>query len=504
MRRRPTHPVRALAPLVTTALLAAAVPALAAHPGSGGDDAARGSHASAAPAAQATRGRITLTPRAYIAGETLTIRGTVGARGSRPIMLQRYMRDRYLDAERGRTTQAGRFGFRIPGPGMATPYSVQLPGTGLRTPNAPVTPVEQTFSFATTPSAPRAGQAVTLRVTSAPARPGRPLTLLRRTSPSSWAKVATASADAQGAATFGVTAAAGDAVYRVMAGAMPGRGISEYPSYPFYLRSRGSERAGVANAGAVPVTPGAARAPYTQPGPVNAGNTFDWGRATESHEWEYGEPLGAWREYGTGSGRVAPAYAMLTVESGPGFYGADDLGTTRATLSGRGSAYGRWEIRMRAPHWQDGPDYRVKAELVPAGTAPGACSPHTVTFADFTGYGNSVDLGVSNGSRAWAHSERGVVTNRDNWHTYAVEVTRNRITWFVDAKVTATLPGRAAVSGKALVPRISLIAPDDTTQMRHTRIGMDWLRSWGLERPGSAAAGQRRAPQPKAGRDLSC
>lgn len=479
------------------------MPALAAHPTSGGGDDVGATRAGqTASAAKATRGRITLTPRAYIAGETLTIRGTVGAWGSRPIMLQRYMRDRFLDAERGRTTKAGRFGFRIAGPGMATPYSVLLAGTGLRTPTAPVTPVEQTFTFSATPSAPRAGQAVTLRVTSAPARPGRPLTLLRRTSPSSWARVATTAADTQGAATFEVTAAAGDVVYRVMAGAVPGRGISEYPSYPYYLRTRGTERVATGGPRRPAVRP--ERVPYTQPGPVNAGNTFDWGRATESHEWEYGEPLGAWREYGTGSGRVAPAYAMLTVESGPGYYGADDLGTTRATLSGRGRAYGRWEIRMRAPHWQDGPDYRVKAELVPAGTAPGACSPHTVTFADFTGYGSSVDLGVSNGSRAWAHTERGVVTNRDNWHTYAVEVTPRRITWFVDAKVTATLPGRAAVSGKALVPRISLVAPDDTTQMRHTRIGMDWLRSWGLERPGSAAAGQRRAPQPKVGRDLSC
>lgn len=500
LRRRLTRSPL-VAPLAVAVVLGAALPALGAGPATTTHPHVRTVEAGHEGAARATRGRITLTPRAYIAGETLTVRGTVGATGSRPIMLQRYMRDRYLDAERGRTTKAGRFGFRIAGPGMATPYSVLVAGTGLRTPQAPVTPVEQTFTFRTTPSAPRAGERVSLRVTSAPARPGRPLTLLRRTSPSAWERVASATADAQGAATFEVTAGASDVVYRVMAGAMPARGISEYPSYPYYLRPRGAGRSRTAG---VPPRMPATRVPYTQPGPVNAGNTFDWGRPTESHEWEYGEPLGAWREYGTGSGRVAPAYAMLTVESGPGYHGADDLGTTRATLGGRGRAYGRWEIRMRAPHWQEGPDYRVLAELVPATTRPGACSPHTVTFADFTGYGNSVDLGVRQGDRAWAHTKRGVVTSRDHWHTYAVEVRKDRITWFVDARVTATLRSRAAVSGLPLVPRISLVAPDDTTQMRHTRIGMDWLRSWGLERPGSATAGQRRAPSPTPGRDLSC
>ena len=41
-----------------------------------------------------------------------------------------------------------------------------------------------------------------------------------------------------------------------------------------------------------------------------------------------------------------------------------------------------------------------------------------------------------------------MVKNRENWHTYAVEVTQKRIAWFVDADATATLktPRRSPAS----------------------------------------------------------
>ncbi|WP_232675986.1 glycoside hydrolase family 16 protein [Nocardioides sp. R-C-SC26] len=467
---------------------------------------------SLSPASSAERGqaRISLTPTKYIAGEYLTITGNIGTTGQRKIVLQRFMRDRYLDAGTGKTDARGNFRFRVRGPGMATPFSVFAPSLKKRTPQAPVVPVEQSFDISFSP-APALGQQTTVRVAVSPARAGRAVTLLRRLTPTSWTTAGSGVTDAQGVARFAITPdAAGEIAYRAVAGAMKSAGISAFPSFPEYVTVAGSARTasaparGAANTSDVAPAPRAARAPYTQPGPIHAGNTFGWWPLKWVWDWEYGEALAPWREYSSGTGRAAVGWAMLTVDSGPTGRGWDNVGTTRATLGGSGEKYGRWEIRMRVPNWPSGPNYRVKAELIPASTANGACSNQTITMADFEGYENTVDLGVTNGTGSWAHTVGGVVKNRDNWHTYAVEVTKNRVTWFVDAKVSASIKNTAAVSGQPLTMRLSLIAPDETTQMRHTRIGVDWARFWTLDKKGTAEKQIKKAPAPTAGRDISC
>lgn len=248
-----------------------------------------------------------------------------------------------------------------------------------------------------------------------------------------------------------------------------------------------------------------AKAPYAQPGPIHAGNTFDWGAKKWSYELEYGESIDPWVDFSTGTGRTANTYAMLTLDSGESYKARENHGTVMATLGRRGETYGRWEIRMRAPIWPNGgTDYRMRAELIPSTTAAGACSNQAITFADFQGYAPTVGLSAQNGSQRWALTEGGVVKNRENWHTYAVEVTKKRIAWFVDADATATLKTPKAVSGKPLTMRLSLIAPNGTEDMNRTRMGVDWIRFWSMQAKGSGAAQIQKAPSPKTAAPVTC
>jgi hypothetical protein len=72
---------------------------------------------------------------------------------------------------------------------------------------------------------------------------------------------------------------------------------------------------------------------------------------------------------------------------------------------------------------------------------------------------------------------------RDNvWHTYAVEVTRSHISWFVDTKVVRTERRDAALTGTKYQLRFRLQAVKGK-RMNPARMQMDWVRYYTLERP---------------------
>ena len=80
----------------------------------------------------------------------------------------------------------------------------------------------------------------------------------------------------------------------------------------------------------------AKRAPYTQPGPIHAGNTFDWGAKKWSYEFEYGEAIDPWADQSDGTGRTANTYAMLTLDSGESYKARENHGSVVATLGRKG------------------------------------------------------------------------------------------------------------------------------------------------------------------------
>ena len=139
--------------------------------------------------------------------------------------------------------------------------------------------------------------------------------------------------------------------------------------------------------------------------------------------------------------------------------------------------------------------YRVLIELVPAGDRPEECGARNVALAAYTP-----------GQKAATHfihtrpDNRYVAKKRLNlsdnqWHTFAVEVTRKRISWFVDAHVISTEKRKDALSGVPFAVRYTMQA-ERGRRMNESRIQMDWLRYWTLENPNKKSVA---APRPKPG-----
>ena len=144
------------------------------------------------------------------------------------------------------------------------------------------------------------------------------------------------------------------------------------------------------------------------------------------------DPLGdAWEVEGPGS--VQTQNGMLTIVSS-----GDE--TTGATLRGESHATGRWEIRLRARRYEAlHTDFTVAAELVPAGNQGYDCGARNIGFASFRPTGHRARLHIRNlPDRSFGRQLRAMNLRNDYWHTYGVEVTPNRISWFVDGDVRAT------------------------------------------------------------------
>jgi hypothetical protein len=236
---------------------------------------------------------------------------------------------------------------------------------------------------------------------------------------------------------------------------------------------------------AVPLLGGGSPAPVDattaqQPGPVNAANTYLWGGAAESWDWEEGQSTDPWQIYSDGTGRASIFVAMLALDSGSSNY--NNAGTVMATLGNAGHTYGRWEARVRGPIFGAGrTDYTMSFGLVPARARDRRCGGPSVDLGTWTGYQSATTIGVDHGGSEWS-ATRQLSRNRDNWHTLGVEITPTRISWFLDARVTATLRTAAAVPGVPLVPQLVLQAPPGV-QMNHTRLTADWVRYYSLARP---------------------
>jgi hypothetical protein len=244
---------------------------------------------------------------------------------------------------------------------------------------------------------------------------------------------------------------------------------------------------------AVAAAPAGADHAGPQPGPINASNTYGWYPKKWQYHWNEIEDFQRWQVAASGTTWAYMRWGMIVLDSAHDRFLFPSRGSVKATLGRRGERYGRWEVRLRAPRWYaDGRDYQVFAELVPSDPKKRRCGSRNIAFASFPAGGSQVKVFARNEGKQWTFTKRGMKLDRYSWHTYAVEVTPRRISWFIDAHVVATLRNRQAVSDVRLTPRLRLRGAPGV-DMDRARIGVDWLRFFTLDSPNDLPV---RAPAP--------
>jgi len=223
------------------------------------------------------------------------------------------------------------------------------------------------------------------------------------------------------------------------------------------------------------------------PGPIHAGNTYGWYPTAWRDEF-VGPLKSVWRSAGKGS--VHTKNGMLTLLAGRS-------GSVSATLNKPGHATGRWEIRWKNQRYGTGhTPYTVRTELVPAGDRPQYCGARNIALESYTQGQRRAKFYIRNlPNVAFVASKGGTPFGGDHWHTFAVEVTPEHISWFVDARVIRTERRPEAYSGVPLTVRFTLKAVAGKA-MNRASMQMDWLRYWTLAKPNDKSIS---APAPTMG-----
>lgn len=212
------------------------------------------------------------------------------------------------------------------------------------------------------------------------------------------------------------------------------------------------------------------------PGPVNAQSTYRWGRPTWQDEWEDGR-RGPYRVEGPGI--VRAQHGMLTLNTSQ----SGDAGTVTATRRVRGHATGRWEIRLRSKQFSTAAaPFTVRTDLVPAGKRDQHCGGQDIGLVSYTFGDADADFWVRNLPDVELGASEALDLTDGQWHTFGVEVTDRSVTWFVDAHAVRRDRRAVALSGVPLTVRFSMLAPE-ATRMNPSRMQMDWLRYFVLDRP---------------------
>jgi hypothetical protein len=224
------------------------------------------------------------------------------------------------------------------------------------------------------------------------------------------------------------------------------------------------------------------------PGPIHAGNTYGWGGAPVDYRFVGHLDHRQWRV--KGPGLVRNQHGMLTLNT------SRHGGTVSATQVTRGHKVGRWEVRLRSRQYGHGHQkYWVMTELVPAGKRADFCGAKNVALEAYAPNTRMVSHYIRSRPDHRYFARKGLGLHNDQWHTYAVEVTPKRISWFVDAHVISSETRGDALTGVPFAVRFTMQGVDGK-RMNKSRMQMDWLRYWTLHRPNTKST---KAPRPKVG-----
>jgi hypothetical protein len=133
----------------------------------------------------------------------------------------------------------------------------------------------------------------------------------------------------------------------------------------------------------------------------------------------------------------------------------------------------------------------VRTELIPAGDRDQHCGARNIALESYKLGKNRAHHYIRTLPNNSFNAHNGMNLGTDRWHTFAVEVTENRISWFVDAHVLVSERRKAALSGVPLTVRFSMVAAPGK-KMNVSRMQMDWLRYFTLRKPNSKSV---QAPQ---------
>ncbi len=209
------------------------------------------------------------------------------------------------------------------------------------------------------------------------------------------------------------------------------------------------------------------------PGPVNAQSTYLWGKPLWQDDFERKRMPRFYRV--EGPGLVQNQYGMLTLNT-------STEGTVSATRARPGHAEGRWEIRLRSRRYSThAADYRVRTELVPDGDQDQHCGAQDIALEEYRIGEHRAHLWIRSLPAHEFTASKRLNLSDDRWHTFAVEVTDRRVSWFVDAHVVRTERRPAALSGIPLTVRFTMSAQPNL-EMNRSRMQMDWLRYFTLDR----------------------
>jgi len=204
--------------------------------------------------------------------------------------------------------------------------------------------------------------------------------------------------------------------------------------------------------------------------PTNAGKIYRWGNAQWSDDF-IGPVKKMWAQ--NKPGLIDDQHGMLTLN------GTGHSGTVAATLTGHGRTVGRWEARVRAEQYSRGhTPFKVVWELIPTGAYH--CGARSIVLASYPLGGSRAHMAVHNGRSQFTAAKKRDLS-AGPFHTYAVEVTKSHVSWFVDTHVIRTERRPQALSGAELKVRFRLVAQGGH-RMDPGRMQMDWVRYYSLQR----------------------
>ncbi len=211
--------------------------------------------------------------------------------------------------------------------------------------------------------------------------------------------------------------------------------------------------------------------------PTNAGKVFRWGLAAWEDEFRPEVEFDNRRWQSNVEGRVGQQIGMLTLKAGT------EPMTVQTTATDHFARYGRWEARVRTRVFDRGnAPYRVFFELVPVGEY--RCGAKNLVIGSYQPGRPMVEGYIRTRPNNEFHYQVDPEATTEEFHTFAIEVAPDHITWFVDKKVIMTERRPEALSGVRYRVRFRMEGTSDPREtMNESWLQMDWVRYYTLERP---------------------